>query len=213
MPAPATLVIRNPLPTPSEPAALRSQHPVPQHPVPAPPAQHPVPQPPPPAAAPILSNSVSRRNLETIVEAIRHLEGDILDGMSGCSFTAPCIKEGVCSRILHSDDSEKESSGSELEDCKSDCSDRSPLHQRGDDVIACTSAAALLNLRQERNNLPLVAPTVTVVAAGCGEYPAVTSQLHPGLVTPVTSTQTLHHTRAPHFFPRPGPGVITQKSA
>ncbi|OWF47042.1 transcription factor AP-4-like [Mizuhopecten yessoensis] len=68
-----------------------------------------------------MSESMSRRNLETIVEAIRHLEGDGLQ-------LPPDVSDRHCDErmiIPHSEDSEKDS---ESEDIKSECSNRaSPI--------------------------------------------------------------------------------------
>ena len=57
---------------------------------------------------------MSRRNLDTIVEAIRHLEGDqVLYGRESPANAAS-------QRIPHSEESEKESSCSDLEDSQSE---------------------------------------------------------------------------------------------
>lgn len=67
-----------------------------------------------------MSESMSRRNLETIVEAIRHLEGD---GLPLADVSDRQCEDRV--NIPHSEESEKDS---ESEDIKSDCSGRnSPL--------------------------------------------------------------------------------------
>ena len=64
----------------------------------------------------ILSSSMSRRNLDTIVEAIRHLEGDqVLYGRESPANAA-------AQRIPHSEESEKESSCSDLDDSQSESS-------------------------------------------------------------------------------------------
>ena len=81
-----------------------------------------------------INNSMSRRNLETIVEAIRHLEGDRVlmdERMSSAAAAAAAVER---KDLAGSEESEKESMSStlsDMEDMKSESSGRdSPIMYR-----------------------------------------------------------------------------------
>ena len=81
--------------------------------------------------APVFTSPQSKRNLEMIAEAIRHLEGDHLF---------------LDSRHIPGEDSQTESSTSDQEDMKSECSERddSPLSRSPDVNVGLTHATATL---------------------------------------------------------------------
>ncbi len=140
-----------------------------------------------PSAA-LFNSYVSRRNLETIVEAIRHLEGEsvLLDRKSS---------ENSSTRIPHSEESETESSG-EAEDFKSDSSGRdspSPLCRPETSV----SVMDKVHGQQQRDSYHHSLLPHNLHGSRLEKYPIATQLLHPTAVTP-------------HLLVRPE--VIVQKS-
>jgi transcription factor AP-4 len=122
----------------------------------------------------LTASSMSRRNLETIVEAIRHLEGDhVLIDMK------PEHKD-----IPHSDDSEKESYlSSDREDCKSEASGRdSPILSvcRDSELAAVPITTATIHVSSEKypiaTQLLHHSPTIPT------SLPAAYLQQRPGVI-------------------------------
>lgn len=140
------------------------------------------------------ATSMSRRNLETIVEAIRHLEGD---SMLFDSFKKPSDSSRD---IPHSEgESEKESSMYSDEEIKSESSGRDspPLFKPHH-----TTATATVHVRQEA--IPVHHVNATHIAAAATAAPQFSSERYP------IATQLLHR---PTPLQQPfvhRPGVIVQ---
>ena len=139
------------------------------------------------------ATSMSRRNLETIVEAIRHLEGDMLFD------TSTFKKPNDSSRdIPHSEgESEKESSMYSDEEIKSESSGRDspPLFKPRH-----TTATATVHVRQEA--IPVHHGNATHIAAAPPQF--VSSERYP------IATQLLHRPTALQQPFAHRPGVIVQ---
>ena len=134
------------------------------------------------------ASSMSRRNLETIVEAIRHLEGDnvLFDSVKKAS-TMDCDTESE-------DGAERDSmfmssssviSGSERDDCKSDTSGRdSPLSKYSDvgtayAVTATTTTVRVPPHREDRPVSPHVLSSHRYSSQLLRQTPVLSTQLGP----------------------------------
>ena len=195
-----------------------------------------------PRPVPPLNSSMSRRNLETIVEAIRHLEGDgVLQSTDnkpeGTTTAAPTMgrvrhphhkivrhphhKITIPRPVVEESLSEKESSGSDMDDCNSSSGRNSPLcltvNSHATTTATVTTVARPV-LPDSHGVVPSAAATATFVslpsfvpvATTADRYPIAMHLLHQAGLPAVIRTSHLATTSAPAATL---PGVVVQKSS